>query len=139
MCIKRSQVLACRLIFGNVVQFLAILCNRLIVLINRLARDQLTIIFFDLAGTDSTAPLFSIGFLSFCRSSLASCTFQVSTNIGCIDIGLHAFQFLQLCDVDGIGIVCTGCQAIDLTGYFSINVTNRYSCFSSLPSNTIFR
>ena len=94
---------------------------------------QLTVAFSNFAGTDSRAPSFFISCLFWIRGcGLAIRTFQVLTDVGGIDIGFHAFQFLQLCDVDGIGVFCTGSQAVDLTSFS--RGTNGYSCLLGCPS-----
>ena len=45
-------------------------------------------------------------------------------------------QRFQLCDVDGIGVVCTCSYAVDLAGYCAICFTDGYSCFGGLPSSS---
>ncbi len=88
----------------------------------------------NLTGTNSSAPSIFVGqfFFISCVSFTIS-IFQLTADIGCIDVGLHACQFLQLCDVDGIGVVCTGGYAVDLAGYCAIRSTNGYGTSSCIP------
>ena len=142
LCIQSRQVLACRIGVRNIVQCLPFGCNRLIVCIDRLASYQLIAGRSNGACADGCSPcIFVCSNVRSGSSSLAVRTFEVGPDVGCIDIGFHAFQFLQLCDVDGIGIVCASSQAGKLTSYFIsyffISVTNGYSCSCGRPCNTI--
>ena len=101
--------------------------------LGRIVRSRLRRI-CNLASTDSRSPSIFVGCLFCIRCcGLAIRTFQVSPDVGCIDIGFHAFQFLQLCDIDGIGVVCTCCYTVNLTGYCTISGTNGYSTGSCIP------
>ena len=42
-------------------------------------------------------------------------------------------QRFQLCDVDGIGVVCASSYAVELAGYCAISGTNGYSAGSCIP------
>ena len=114
-------------------------------IVDRLTCYQLTIIFGNFTSTNSSAPsvfvfsllLFRSFIIQDWRLVIASLIdFDVAANVGCVDIGLHAFQFLQLCDVDGIGIVCTSGYAVNLAGYLTISGTDGYSRIGSLPSSS---
>ena len=56
---------------------------------------------------------------------------QVLPDVICIHISLHAVQFLQLCDVDGIGFLFTSSHANNLTSF--ICCTNGYSRLLGRP------
>ena len=56
---------------------------------------------------------------------------QVLPDVICIHISLHAVQFLQLCDVDGIGFLFTSSHASNLTSF--ICCTNGYSRLLGRP------
>ena len=121
-------------------------------IVDRLTCYQLTIIFGNFASTNSRAPsvfvsctgcLLSI-FSGLLVNDLLTIIIRfvdwsngdVFTNVQSIDVGFHAFQLLQLCDVDGIGVVCTGGYAVDLAGYLTIGGTNGYGCLGGLPSSS---
>ena len=132
LCIETAQVLACRLGVRNIVQRLPFGCNRFVVLIDCLACYQLTVISCDAARTDGAAPGVFIGCLIFIRDSCAICfMIQVLPDVICIHISLHAVQFLQLCDVDGIGFLFTSSHASNLTSF--ICCTNGYSRLLGRP------
>ena len=103
--------------------------------LGRVVRSRLRRI-CNLTGTDSRTPSVFVSCDFFSRCSIVIRTFQILTDVGCIDIGFHAFQFLQLCDVDGIGVICTGGQAVNLASYCAICFADGYSCIGGLPSSS---
>ena len=132
MFIKSCQVLACRLVCRHVIQSFTGFSNWLIVCIDRLASYQLTVAFSNFAGTDSRAPSVFISCLVLFRDSCAICfMIQVLPDVICIHISLHAVQFLQLCDIDGIGFLFTSSHASNLTSF--ICCTNGYSRLLGRP------
>ena len=95
-------------------------------------RHQLAGIGSDAAGADGFAPLIQVSLLFFFRGrSNAIGSFQVLPDVICIHISLHAVQFLQLCDVDGIGFLFTSSHASNLTSF--ICYTNGYSRLLGRP------
>ena len=64
-----------------------------------------------------------------------SCEFQ---SLACQIICQTRLQRFQLCDVDGIGIVCTGGYAVDLAGDCAIRGTNGYGTSSCIPGMRSF-
>ena len=133
LCIQSRQVLACRIGVRNIVQCLSFGCDRFVVRIDRLACYQLTVISCDAARTYSCTPVVFIGCLVLFRDSCAICfMIQVLPDVICIHISLHAVQFLQLCDVDGIGFLFTSSHASNLTSF--ICCTNGYSRLLGFPS-----
>ena len=118
-------------------------------IVDRLTCYQLTIIFGNFASTNSRAPsvfvsctgcLLSI-FSGLLVNDLLTIIIRfvdwsngdVFTNVQSIDVGFHAFQLLQLCDVDGIGVVCTSGYAVNLAGDCAIRGTNGYGTSSCIP------
>ena len=85
--------------------------------------------------------LFLLSALNLHRATQLSRVFgtRVSSEfqaLACQIICQTRLQRFQLCDVDGIGVVCTGGYAVDLAGYFAICFTDGYSCIGGLPSSS---
>ena len=110
-------------------------------LVDVLQITKVSCILQSIAGCCSNRSFFTFCILSTIESTLYignSCTILTSkSNLAllCIQIILNCVipQFLQLCHVDGIGIVCTGGYAVDLAGYCAIRSTNGYGTSSCIP------
>ena len=94
--------------------------------------DQHTLRGSDIAGTDSRSPCFFIIGNRCIICGITISIFQFCSDVIRVHISLHAVQFLQLCDVDGIGFLFTSSHASNLTSF--ICCTNGYSRLLGCPS-----